>query len=312
MHQRIFIAGHTGLIGSALVRLLTKKGIPFLTKNSDELDLTKLDQVHRFFEEYQPTHVVLAAGKAAGIVENQNNPASLMHVNLLIQTNVMHVAAMTHVKRLIYFGSSCMYPKVCPQPMSEESLWSAAPEITSLPYASAKLAGVQLCLAYNRAFGENRFIPLIPSSVYGPYDNFDGQTGHVLASLIAKFHTAKTQGHTVRLWGSGSPRREFLHADDLATACLNMLDGISSVEFLPLNVGAGTDISIRELAEKIAHICGYGGDIDWDTTKPDGAARKLLDSSKMALLGWKSAIDLNQGLASTYRWYLENCIPSEV
>lgn len=304
----IYVAGHTGLIGSALVRKLRGENQPnLLLATHAELELTDPVAVRGFFDEYKPAYVFLAAGRVGGIVENQTFPADFLNANLAIQLNVLAAAHRSGVRKLILFGSSCMYPRECPQPMPEEFLLSGKPEPTSMAYAISKLAGVQLCLAYNQQFGEQRFIPVIPNSAYGPNDNFDPRSGHVLSVLIHRFHEAKLGGsESITLWGSGNPRREFVHADDIADACMRLMHQDGVLPQLPLNIGAGTDYSIRELAEAIAEVIGYKGMIQWDTTKPDGAPRKLLDSSRMHKLGWKASTTFADGLKNTYEWYLAN------
>lgn len=303
----IYVAGHTGLIGSALVRRLTHAGYgKLVTRTHDELDLTDGAAVDDFFATAHIDHVVLAAGRVGGIVENQTYPADFMNTNLAIQLNVLRAAHRAGVRKLILFASSCMYPKECPQPMPESALLSGRPEPTSLAYAISKLAGMQMCLAYNQQYGEQRFIPLIPNSAFGPNDNFDPKSGHVLSALIRRFHEARTVGSpSVTLWGSGLPRREFIHADDIADACIDLLAGDTSTLLFPLNVGTGEDLSIRELAEQVADVVGYDGKIEWDTSKPDGAPRKLLDSSRLLSFGWKPKVNFRAGLRATYDWYLD-------
>jgi len=304
---RIFVAGHRGLIGSAVVRHLRSEGYEnLLLCDRSDLELTDAVAVDAFFVKDRPEYVVLAAGRVGGIVENQTYPADFMNANLAIQLNVLKAAHRSGVRKLILFASSCMYPRECPQPMAETALLSGYPEPTSLAYAISKLAGMQMCLAYNQQYGENRFIPLIPNSVYGPFDNFDAETAHVLAALIGKFHAAsRSHAPVVRLWGSGTPRREFIHADDLAKACVMLLDRETSHLELPLNVGSNEDVSIRQLAEMIAHMVNFRSAIEWDVSKLDGAPRKLLDSARLNAFGWRSSISLEDGLRSTYRWYLE-------
>ncbi len=305
---RIYVAGHTGLIGTAMVRRLRKAGYNnLLLIKHDDLELTDKSVVENFFDKEQPDYVVLAAGRVGGIIENKSFPADFMNTNLAIQLNVLSAAHKVGVKKLLLFASSCMYPRECPQPMSETLLLSGKPEPTSMAYAVSKLAGMQMCLAYNQQYGEQRFIPVIPNSAFGPNDNFDPESGHVLSALIRRFHEAKlNNAKSVTLWGSGTPRREFVHADDIADACLVLLDGDTNNIDLPLNIGLGKDVSIRELAENISNIIGYKGDITWDTSKPDGAPRKLLDSSRIHEFGWQASIDLETGLRNTYQWYLEN------
>jgi GDP-L-fucose synthase len=303
--SRIYVAGHTGLIGSAVLRRLERNGSAnVITASHLDLELTDAQVVNSFFDSTKPEYVVLAAGRVGGIVENQSNPADFMNTNLAIQLNVLQAAHRTGVRKLIFFASSCMYPRDCPQPMPETALFSGNPEPTSLAYAVSKLAGMQMCLAYNQQYGEKRFIPLIPNSAFGPNDNFDPKSGHVLSALIRRFHEAKEVGApSVTLWGSGNPRREFIHADDIADACLALLEGDTSQLQFPLNLGTGKDFSILELAEAIATIVGYTGKLKWDTTKPDGAPRKLLDSSHLLSFGWRSKVEITAGLKSTYQWY---------
>jgi GDP-L-fucose synthase len=304
----IYVAGHAGLIGSALVRRLERDGYRApITRRRNELDLQDTRAVNEFFEEVHPEYVMLAAGRVGGIMENQSFPADFMDENVAIQLNVLKAARKTGVRRLILFGSSCMYPRECSQPMAETALLSGNPEPTSLPYAVSKLLGTYMCLAYNKQDHDVRFIPVIPNSAYGPHDNFDPKSAHVLSALLARFHEAKLTGaESVGLWGSGSPRREFVHADDIADACVHLLaEEDLTVEF-PINIGIGQDVSIKELAELIAGVVGYRGELNWDSTKPDGAPRKLLDSARIRSLGWKPSIGLREGLTETYRWYGEH------
>lgn len=304
----IYVAGHTGLIGSAVVRRLNHAGYDrIVTRRRSELDLQDWGSVSEFFDQVRPDYVVFAAGRVGGIVENQSFPADFMDENLTTQLHVLKAARRIGLKKLIFFGSSCMYPRECSQPMAEEALLSGHPEPTSLPYAMSKLTGMHLCLAYNKQDGQTKFLPLIPNSVFGPNDNFDPDSGHVLAALIAKFHQAKVAGEkSVILWGSGTPRREFIHADDIAGACLHVLEmEVNEIE-LPINVGIGSDISIKELATLISGIVGYKGALEWDRSKPDGCPRKFLDSTRIRSLGWKPTVDLAEGLSCTYEWYLKN------
>jgi GDP-L-fucose synthase len=308
MDSRIYVAGHGGLIGSALVRMLRARGCRnVITRTRGELDLSAAVSVSRFFEDQHPDYVLLAAGRVGGIVANRDRPADFLTQNLAIQSNVIGAAHRAGVQRLIFFASSCMYPRDAAQPMAESALFSGRPEETSMAYAIAKVAGTQLCLAYNQQHGGKRFVPLIPNSVYGPHDNFDPASGHVLAALMARFHAAKAKGAgSVTLWGSGKPRREFLYADDLAEACWLLLQAdLSSVD-LPINIGPGTDTSVRELASTIADTVGYAGRVEWDASMPDGAPRKLLDSSRMKKLGWQAQVPLAEGVRRTYDWYREH------
>lgn len=307
MTPRIYVPGHQGLIGTAVLRRLAEGGIcKPLTKTREELDLTDYRKVDDFFVVEKPDYVILAAGKVGGIIENQIFPADFITQNIAIQTNVIQAAYHHGVKRLIFFASSCMYPCECPQPMAEQALLTGIPEASSISYAIAKLAGMQMCLAYNQQFKEKKFIPVIPNSVYGPNDNFDPASSHVLSALIRRFHEAKSFGDdSVILWGSGSPRREFIHADDVADACFSLLFTDLEKLDLPMNIGSGHEYSIRELAEIIADIVEFNGRISWDETKPDGAPRKLLDSSRLHTIGWRPRIDFKQGIKMTYDWYCE-------
>jgi GDP-L-fucose synthase len=306
--QRWYVAGHKGLIGSAFIRHLERVGArDVLVRSRADLDLRDSGAVSRFFDEYRPNCVVLAAGRVGGIIENQTYPADFISDNLAIQLNVLQSAHRAGVQRLILFGSSCMYPRECPQPMPEEYLLSGKPEPTSLPYAISKLAGVHMCLAYNKQYGEKRFIPVIPNSAYGPNDNFDPNSGHVVSALIRRFHEAKiNEVQQVTLWGSGSPRREFIHADDIALACVHLLGTDIDNLDLPLNIGVGVDYSILELAELIAGLIGYQGEILWDTSKPDGAPRKLLDSTRLLAAGWRAGTEFREGVRRTYEWYQQH------
>lgn len=304
----IYVAGHTGLIGSAMTRAFERRGFSnVVTALHRDLDLTDALSVETFFDLTRPEFVVLAAGRVGGIVENQSYPADFMSTNLAIQLNVLRAAHRAGVRKLILFASSCMYPRECPQPMPESALFSGHPEPTSLAYAVSKLAGMQMCIAYNQQYGEKRFIPVIPNSAFGPNDNFDLKSGHVLSALIRRCHDAKvTKAPSIELWGSGNPRREFIHADDIADACLALLErDVSQLQF-PLNLGTGKDFLIRELAEKIAKVVGYTGQLEWDASKPDGAPQKLLDSSRLLSLGWRPKVDFTNGLESTYQWYLDS------
>ncbi len=301
----IYVAGHTGLIGSAFVRDLHAAGYENLVvRTHAELELTDTAAVDKFFQSTRPDCVILAAGRVGGIMQNQATPADFLDTNLSIQQNVLRAARTTSVSRLILFGSSCMYPRVCPQPMAETALLTGHPEPTSIAYAIAKLAGVQLCHAYNKQYGHRRFIPVIPNSAYGPNDDFTPQTGHVLSALMNRFHEAKTTGRdSVKLWGTGTPRREFIHVSDIARAVIRILTLDDITVDLPINIGSGTDYSIKELAETIARVVGYTGSIAWDTEKPDGAPRKLLDSTRLRSTGWTPRITLESGLRDTYDWY---------
>lgn len=308
LNDLIYIAGHEGLIGSAILRLLETYGYKnLLLRTHQELDLTNSLLVDEFFDEYKPMYIFLAAGKVGGIIENKTYPADFIRTNLNIQLNVLNASHRNNVKKLIFFGSSCMYPRECSQPMAEEDLLSGAPESTSIAFAIAKLAGLHMCLAYNKQFNEQRFIPIIPNNAYGPNDNFDPNSGHVLSALLARFHKAKSENaQSVTLWGSGNPRREFVHADDIAEASLWLMKHDIRDVPLPINVGVNHDYSIKELAISVADVVGYKGLVEWDLSKPDGAPRKLLDSRRIQSLGWNSKIDFKVGLRETYNWYLEH------
>ncbi len=304
----IYVAGHTGLIGSALVRRLEGSGFTnlLLPKRAD-LELTDNAEVANFFEEQKPSYVLLAAGKVGGILENRDFPMDFMTTNLNIQLNVLSAAAKNDVRGLVMFGSSCMYPRECAQPMSEDTLLSGKPEPTSIAYAMAKLTGVHMCLAYNRQNSSQKFIPIIPNSAFGPNDNFDEQSGHVLSVLLRRFHEAKEKGESeVTIWGSGTPRREFVYSDDIADAAIHLMSHVAPATVLPINVGIGSDLSIKDLAVQIAEVVGFDGVIKLDRTKPDGAPRKLLDSSRINAMGWKPKTSFLEGLNKTYEWYKSN------
>lgn len=305
---KIYVAGHQGLIGSSFVRYFKANNYSnILWKTRSELELTSVNDVNKFFKNNQPEVVILAAGKVGGIVQNRDFPADFIRENLAIQQNVFNAAQEYGVKKIIFFGSSCMYPCDTEQPMSESQLCTGHPEPTSIAYASAKYAGVQMCKAINRQNGLVSFIPVIPNSAYGPNDNFDLGSSHVLSALIRRFHEAKnTSVDKVVLWGTGSPKREFVFSDDIAKACIRLLNSKLVDTDLPINIGVGHDISIKELAIKIAKLIGYTGEIIWDSSKPDGAPRKLLDNSRITSLGWQPDVEFSQGLKATYQWYLDN------
>ncbi|SFT03102.1 GDP-L-fucose synthase [Paenibacillus sp. BC26] len=295
----IYVAGHRGLVGSAILRELERRGYEnLLYRSSKELDLRERDQVQDFFDNHRIDYVFLAAAKVGGIVANNDFPADFIRDNLLIQTNVIDSAYRANVKKLMFLGSTCIYPKFAPQPLKEEYLLTGELEPTNQPYAVAKIAGISMCQSYNRQYG-TKFISVMPTNMYGPNDNFDLKTSHVLPALIRKFHEAKvTHAEQVEVWGTGQPRREFLHSDDLAEACIFLMDRYEDSEIV--NVGVGDDISIRELAELIKSIVGYPGEIRFNTSLPDGTPRKLVDVSKINRLGWKAAISLEDGVRSAY------------
>ena len=295
------MAGSSGLVGSAIVRKLERDGIEPLVTSHDQLDLCDQAAVDAWFAENNVDQMYLAAAKVGGIHANDKYPAEFMQVNLAIQTNVIHSAWRHGVKKLAFLGSSCIYPKLASQPLNEDSLLTGPLEPTNQWYAVAKIAGIKLCQAYRKQYGFDA-ISIMPTNLYGPGDNFDLENSHVLPSLLRKFHEAKSSGaESVEVWGSGTPRREFLHVDDLADACVFLMRNYSSPDIV--NVGWGKDISIRELAELIGSVVGFSGRLEFDHSKPDGTPRKLLDTSKLTALGWQPAIGLDAGIASTYDWY---------
>ena len=315
MHKnaKIYVAGHKGLVGSAIFRNLVDEGYANLAVRSHEdLDLRKPDEVDAFFKSERPEYVFLCAAKVGGILANSTFPAAFIYDNLMIQTNVIHAACQYSVKKLLFLGSSCIYPRDCPQPMKEEYLLSGILEQTNEPYAIAKIAGIKMCQAYNRQYGTS-FVCAMPTNLYGPGDNFDLENSHVLPALIRKFHEGKSRDESrrtshggakpVTIWGTGNPRREFLHVDDLADALCFLMHHYERNEII--NIGVGKDISIRELGNLIRKIVGYEGEVQFDPSKPDGTPRKLLDVSRLNSLGWHSKIPLEEGIARTYQWYLE-------
>ena len=298
-NSKIYIAGHNGMVGSAILRKLQSEGYTnIIYKNSSELDLRDQTKVLNFFLEEEPDYVFLAAAKVGGIVANNTYRAEFLHDNLMIQANIINASHIVGVYKLLFLGSSCIYPKNCPQPIKEEYLLSGSLEPTNEPYAIAKIAGLKMCEAYRSQYGSN-FISLMPTNLYGPNDNYDLTNSHVLPALLSKFHQAKINGDSeVTIWGTGTPMREFLHVDDLADACYMVMLNYNSSEIL--NVGTGQDISIMNLAEMVAEIVGFTGKILTDTSKPDGTMKKLLDVSKINNLGWKAKIDLRQGISEIY------------
>ncbi len=351
---KIYVAGHRGLVGSAIVRRLRDLGFDrLILKTHRELDLTRQSDVEAFFEAERPDHVFLAAAKVGGIWANNTYPAAFIYENLAIQTNIIHAAYLSGVKKLLFLGSSCIYPKSCPQPMQESHLLSGYLEPTNEPYAVAKIAGIKMCQAYHRQYGMSA-VSVMPTNLYGPNDNFDLETSHVLPALIRKFHLGRLalQGDksgidrdlerfgpipedflgplslssglepsakgsvgsgsssqpAVIIWGSGTPKREFLHVDDLADACVFLMDHYDGMEIL--NVGVGKDISIRDLTHMVAAVVGYEGEVRFDETKPDGTPRKLLEVSRLRDLGWEAKISLEEGIRQTYLWYLQESSPA--
>ena len=305
--DKIFVAGHRGMVGSALMRRFEAEAFSnVVTRERAQLDLTDEFAVAKFFAEERPDIAIIAAAKVGGIKANNDYPVEFLVENLRIQNNVIRAAYENGVRKLLFLGSSCIYPKFAPQPIPESALLSGPLEPTNEAYAIAKIAGIKLCQAYAREYGAN-FISAMPTNLYGPNDNFDLETSHVLAALLRKAHEAKTRNdRKLVVWGTGKPRREFLHVDDLAFACLLLLEKYDSPEII--NVGCGEDISIRELAELICDVVGFDGELAWDTNKPDGTPRKLLDVTKLHALGWKPAITLRDGIARMYEWFRANCV----
>ena len=343
--SKIYVAGHRGMVGSAIVRELTAAGYTdIITRTHGELDLIRQDQVEAFFKSEKPEYVLLAAAKVGGIWGNHTYPAQFIYQNLAIQTNVIHAAYLNGVKKLLFLGSACIYPRICPQPIREDYLLSDFLESTNEPYAVAKIAGLKMCQSYNREFGTS-YISVMPNNLYGTNDNFDLENSHVLPALVRKFHLAKlaasgeweriraeeaTYGHipddikksigldpsnnepidrpthqpSILLWGTGAPRREFLHVNDLAAACVFLMNNYDESEII--NIGWGKDLTIQELAELVSQVVGFKGEITWDSSKPDGTPQKLLDVSRLTKLGWQAKIDLEDGIRQVYRWYVGN------
>ncbi len=301
--SKIFVAGHNGLVGSAICRRLRADGVESLVANRSEVDLTNQDAVIKWFDQHDVEQVYLAAAKVGGIHANHKYPAEFIRDNLVIQANVIHTASKSGVQKLLFLGSSCIYPKFAEQPMLEDSLLTGPLEPTNESYAIAKIAGIKMCQAYRKQYGFDA-IAVMPTNLYGSGDNFDLENSHVLPALIRKFHEAKESGASeVPIWGSGKPRREFLHVDDLADACVFLMKNYSSPDII--NVGWGKDISIAELAELVKEVVGFDGQIVLDPSKPDGTPRKLLDTGRLRSLGWKPAISLDDGVADTYAWFQE-------
>jgi len=306
-NAKIYVAGHRGLVGSAIVRNLESKGYTdIIVRTREELDLLDTKQVADFFSQEKPEYVFLAGAKVGGIKANEDYPADFIYQNLQIQNNIIHNAYKNNVKKLLFLGSSCIYPRDCTQPIKEEYLLTGPLEKTNEAYAIAKIAGIKMCQSYNKQYG-TKFISVMPTNLYGPNDNFNLTSSHVLPALLRKFHDAKIHNEKeVVMWGTGSPMREFLYVDDLADACVHLMQNYVGDEIV--NIGTGEDVAIRELAEIIKKIVGFQGEIVNDTTKPDGTPRKLLDVSKLHNLGWKHKTDLKDGIKSTYQWFLANNI----
>ena len=303
--KKVFVAGHRGLVGSALVRAIGgREGLGWIGEGREGLNLLNREDVFRYINTQKPDAVIVAAAKVGGIGANNAFPVEFLSENLQIMTNLLDACHQANIERVVYLGSSCIYPRMANQPIREEELLTGELEPTNEAYALAKISGLKLVQAYRKQYGRN-WISVMPTNLYGPEDNFDAETSHVLPALVARFHAAKeSELSTVQVWGTGTPRREFLHVDDLADACLFLLENYNGD--IPLNIGFGEDVSIRELTELVAEVVGYKGAIGWDTTKPDGTPRKWLDSSRLREQGWKPKISLREGLESTYKWYTSN------
>ena len=305
-NSKVFVAGHNGLVGSAIIRNLEKKSYKDVYWISrDNCDLRNKERVDAYFEQAKPEYVFLAAAKVGGILANRDHPAEFIYDNLMIQTNIIDAAYRNGVKKLVFLGSSCIYPKMAKQPITEDELLAGHLESSNDAYAIAKIAGIRMCRAYRQQYGFNA-ISLMPTNLYGPNDNFDHNSSHVLPALIAKFHGSleKSKHWVVKLWGDGSPKREFLHVDDLAEACYTCMQDYEGEEHI--NVGTGKDVTIKELAETIVDVVGYKNDYEWDTSKPNGTPRKVLNVDKIKSLGWEPNISLREGIESTYEWFKEN------
>ena len=305
-NSKIFVAGHNGLVGSAIIRNLEKKNYNNIYSISkDNCDLRNKARVDAYFEQAKPDYVFLAAAKVGGILANRDHPAEFIYDNLMIQTNIIDAAYRNGVKKLLFLGSSCIYPKMAKQPITEDELLAGHLETSNDAYAIAKIAGIRMCRAYRQQYGFNA-ISLMPTNLYGPNDNFDHNSSHVLPALISKFHGSleKTKHWIVKLWGDGSPKREFLHVDDLAEACYTCMQDYEGEEHI--NVGTGKDVTIKELAETIVDVVGYKNDYEWDISKPNGTPRKVLNVDKIKSLGWEPKISLREGIESTYEWFKEN------
>jgi len=304
-NSKIYVAGHMGLVGSAIIRKLKTAGYNnIIIKTKQELDLTEQSKINEFFKKEKPEYVFLGAAKVGGIMANKNYPAEFIYSNLMVAANVIHTSYENNVKKLVFLGSSCIYPKLAPQPIKEKYLLSSALEPSNEAYAIAKIAGLKLCQYYNQQFNTN-YISVMPTNLYGPNDNFNLENSHVLPAMIRKFHEAKiNKQDTITLWGSGQVKREFLHVDDLADALLFLMNSYDDKDII--NIGTGSDLSIAELAQLIKQTVGFEGEINWDKTKPDGTPRKLLDITKLKEIGWDPKINLSEGIKNTYQWFLKN------
>ena len=312
--HKIYVAGHRGLVGSAIMRRLKAGGYSnIITRTHAELDLTDQHAVGAFFAQEKPDHVFLAAAKVGGILANHTYPADFIYQNLMMQSHIIHAAYVNHAKKLLFLGSSCIYPKFAPQPMKEEHLLTDVLEPTNEPYAIAKIAGIKMCSAYNRQYGTN-FISVMPTNLYGPGDNYDLQNSHVMPALIRKMHEAKVRrAAQVSVWGSGLPRREFLFSDDMADACVFLMENCDANEMGEfVNIGVGEDITIRELAEQVARVVGFQGGLAFDSSKPDGTPQKLLDVTHLNGLGWRAKTAMNEGIAQAYQDFVQRESPDEV
>jgi len=303
--KRVWVAGHRGMVGSALVRRLQSENVAeVITVTRDSLDLTQQDQVRKWMEDSKPDAIIVAAAKVGGILANDTYPADFLYENLMIEANIINMAAYLKTEKLLFLGSSCIYPKFARQPITENSLLTGALEPTNEWYAIAKIAGIKLCQAYRKQYGSN-FISGMPTNLYGPFDNFDLMSSHVLPALIRKAHNAKEQNEgTLEVWGTGTPKREFLYVEDLADACIFLLKNYAGYDHM--NIGYGDDVTIRELAETVNRVVGFDGNLKFDTSKPDGTPRKLMSSERLQSMGWKAKTNLEDGIAKSYQWYLEN------
>jgi GDP-L-fucose synthase len=309
-NKKIYVAGHRGMVGSAILRKLTAESCNnIITRDLNELDLIRQEQVEKFFADEKPDFVIVAAAKVGGILANNTYRAQFIYENLMIESNIIHAAHQNNVEKLLFLGSSCIYPKLAPQPLKEEYLLTDTLEYTNEPYAIAKIAGIKLCESYYKQYGSN-FLSVMPTNLYGPNDNYNLETSHVLPALLRKFHEASPDSDVI-VWGTGSPRREFLYVDDLADAIFYLLERVNASDLYEnnishINIGTGEDLTIKELAETVASVIGFNGNIVWDTSKPDGTPRKLLDVKRLHNLGWKHKTSLREGIMKAYEWFVKN------